>query len=89
MTPSTVVEFFGDFRKEYWRKSLKSSIKLINQSGRPIVSLDVPSGLDSLSGQASGACVKACTTIAFGFSKTGLIKNDGISYAGKIISPLI
>ncbi|MFA6281322.1 MAG: NAD(P)H-hydrate epimerase [Candidatus Omnitrophota bacterium] len=74
------VGFKGQMRKEQGR-----IVEVINQCSKPVVSLDVPSGLDALSGKAGGACVKAKTTVTFGFSKTGLIMNDGPFYAGKVI----
>jgi NAD(P)H-hydrate epimerase len=60
-------------------------IAAVNASGRPVVSLDVPSGLDALTGRAQGACIRARTTITFGYPKTGLAKNDGPFYAGRIL----
>ncbi|MEQ1523907.1 MAG: NAD(P)H-hydrate epimerase, partial [Aestuariivirga sp.] len=37
----------------------------INNAGVPIVAIDVPSGLDGLTGHPRGACVKADITITF------------------------
>jgi NAD(P)H-hydrate epimerase len=74
------IGFKGQMRKEQGR-----IIEAINQCSRPVISLDLPSGLDALSGEAGSACIKAKTTVTFGFSKTGLIKNDGPFYAGKVV----
>ena len=60
-------------------------IAAVNASGRPVVSLDVPSGLDALTGRAPGACIRARATVTFGYPKTGLAKNDGPFYAGRIL----
>ncbi|MFA5271363.1 MAG: NAD(P)H-hydrate epimerase [Candidatus Omnitrophota bacterium] len=76
---------FGIGFKGQMRDDQAGIIQVINQSGKPVVSLDIPSGLDALSGKVSGACIKADATVTFGFSKTGLIKNHGPLYAGKVI----
>lgn len=60
-------------------------IAAVNASGRPVVSLDVPSGLDALTGRAQGTCIRARATVTFGYPKTGLAKNDGPFYAGRIL----
>lgn len=59
-------------------------INLINNSGLPVVSLDLPSGLEADSGKISGPCVKAWTTITFGLPKLGLILEPGASYVGEL-----
>ncbi|MDH3272356.1 MAG: NAD(P)H-hydrate epimerase, partial [Gemmatimonadota bacterium] len=41
-------------------------IERLNASGRPVVSLDVPSGVDATSGRTAGAVVRAATTVSFG-----------------------
>ncbi len=60
------------------------AITLVNSLGKPVLSLDVPSGLDADTGLAAGPCVKASETITFGFPKKGLLCNDGPQYAGKV-----
>lgn len=44
-----------------------------NESGSPIVALDVPSGLDATSGESPGACIRAQTTLTLALPKTGLL----------------
>jgi len=53
-----------------------------NSCGRPIVSLDVPSGLDSDSGEAYFPCVRADMTVTFGAPKRGLFFADGLLNTG-------
>jgi NAD(P)H-hydrate epimerase len=67
------------------RPPYDEAIAAVNASGRPVVSLDVPSGLDALTGRAQGACIRARTTVTFGYPKTGLARNDGPFYAGRIL----
>jgi len=47
-------------------------IEAINASGKPVVAIDVPSGLDAESGVAYAPCVRAGTTITLGLPKKGL-----------------
>jgi len=74
------IGFHGEVREPH-----ASIIERINRAKKPVAALDVPSGLDALSGRASQPCIKARSTITFGFPKTGLIRNDGPRYAGRVI----
>ena len=60
-------------------------IKLINSSKAYVVSIDVPSGLDANTGEASWACVRADKTVTFIAKKCGMVKGKGPGYCGKII----
>ncbi len=60
-------------------------IAAINASGKPVVALDIPSGLDALTGRAHGACIRASMTVTFGYPKIGLVRHDGPFYAGRIL----
>ena len=59
------------------------AIRAINDSKKRIISIDAPSGLDVLSGTASGACIRADVTLALGFIKIGLISGPDTESAGK------
>ena len=52
-------------------------IEAINASGKHVVSVDIPSGLDAESGVAYAPIVKAAVTITFGLPKPGLSKVGG------------
>lgn len=67
------------------RPPIAKTINRINASGLPIVSLDVPSGLDADTGRILGVCVQASVCITFIAAKLGLYLLDGADYAGKII----
>lgn len=60
-------------------------IDAINDSGRPIVAVDLPSGLDADTGQICGRCVQANATITFGLPKIGLATYPGAECAGEIM----
>jgi NAD(P)H-hydrate epimerase len=67
------------------RPELASAIAAINGAGRPVLALDLPSGLDGDSGHAHGVAVRADTTITFVAPKTGLYLGEGPEYAGRVL----
>ncbi|MGM0441960.1 MAG: NAD(P)H-hydrate epimerase [Elusimicrobiota bacterium] len=77
---------FGIGLKGHVREPYRSIIKLLNESGKKILSVDVPSGLDATTGEVMGECIKAEKTVTFGLPKTGFKKNEGISYTGDVIT---
>lgn len=60
-------------------------INLINESGKTIVSIDIPSGVNGGTGQIPGMCVKATRTVTFCLPKTGLLLHPGCEYTGDLI----
>ncbi len=64
---------------------IETVINMINASGKYVISIDVPSGLDSESGKAPGACVKASKTVTFGLPKIGMVIHPGIRYTGELV----
>ena len=63
---------------------VKKIISKINSLRAPIISVDIPSGLDSDSGQPLGVAVKAEATVTFIVPKTGLVIYPGIDYTGNL-----
>lgn len=59
-------------------------ISQINASGLPVVSLDIPSGLNADTGRVENFCVKAAATITFIALKSGMYTADGPDYCGDI-----
>lgn len=70
----------GDVREPY-----REVIDHINQSGLPIVAIDVPSGLSSDTGDVLGTSVKADLTVTFIGRKIGLIQGKGRNKSGKVV----
>lgn len=62
------------------------AIELLNRSGRPIVALDIPSGLSSDEGEIPGPSINATLTITFGLPKRGLILFPAASRAGRVVT---
>jgi NAD(P)H-hydrate epimerase len=59
-------------------------IQWMNSSGKSIIALDTPSGLDVNTGQVKGSAVKANLTLTFGLSKPGFYLMQGPSYVGRL-----
>ena len=60
------------------------AIALINSSRKPVLAIDIPSGLDSDRGKALGIAVRAKMTGTLAVAKRGLVIGNGPYYAGKI-----
>lgn len=59
-------------------------IELVNASKIPVVSVDIPSGLEADSGQVSGPCIRAQHTVTFGLPKLGLLLQPGSNLVGQL-----
>jgi len=59
-------------------------IMAINEHAKYVLSVDIPSGINSGTGQIMGCAVKAAETVTFAYSKTGLYIYPGAAHAGKI-----
>lgn len=59
-------------------------IERMNASGKPIVAVDVPSGINGDTGHVMGVAVKATLTITIGVPKIGLLLYPGRECAGEI-----
>ena len=67
------------------REPAASVIRAINRMRKPVVSADVPSGLDGDTGQVQGEAVRAQVTVAFGLPKHGCLQADGPAHAGQLL----
>ncbi len=60
-------------------------IERANGAGKPILSLDLPSGIDATSGTASGCHVRASATLTLALPKTGLAASAAVAAAGELL----
>ncbi|HEY2158147.1 MAG TPA: NAD(P)H-hydrate epimerase [Isosphaeraceae bacterium] len=63
---------------------LASAIESLNRSGRPVLSLDLPSGLDADSGVPLGVSVRATFTVTFVAPTLGFAKPGAADYTGEV-----
>jgi ADP-dependent NAD(P)H-hydrate dehydratase / NAD(P)H-hydrate epimerase len=66
------------------RGAVGEAIEAVNAAVAPVVSVDVPSGVDASTGVASGAAVRAETTVTFHAGKPGLWIAPGKAHAGEV-----
>ena len=67
------------------RADLAEVIGALNASGRPILALDVPSGLDADRGLPLGVAVRAECTVTFVALKSGLLLGEGPEHCGVLM----
>ncbi|MCC7328958.1 MAG: NAD(P)H-hydrate dehydratase [Gammaproteobacteria bacterium] len=61
------------------------AVQAVNESGVPVVAVDLPSGLDGTTGQPLGVAVRAGATVTFIGRKLGLYLGAGPEHAGDIV----
>lgn len=74
------VGFYGELRKDTLRL-----IRELNNLNKPIVSMDVPAGLNSDTGEPQPDAVKATYTYSIGFLKRGYLFKQSYDYTGEVI----
>ncbi len=62
----------------------REAIDLINGAGKPVLSVDLPSGIHADTGAILGQAVRASLTVTLGLPKLGLYVGAGIDQAGFI-----
>ncbi len=63
----------------------EDAVARINASGKRIVAVDIPSGVDATSGHTPGVAVRADETVTFEFYKRGQLLFPGRVYCGEVI----
>ena len=66
------------------RDPIATIISTINNLPIPILSVDLPSGLDADTGNPLGTCVQADRTVTIGLPKRGLLVHPGAELIGKL-----
>jgi len=62
----------------------RRAINAIAAANVPVLSIDLPSGIDADNGKVWGAAVRATITITFIGFKLGLLTGKGVGYAGQV-----
>ena len=57
----------------------------VNGIASPVISADIPSGLEADSGEPSGIAVKADKTVTFGYPKAGFKNPKAKVYIGELV----
>jgi len=65
---------------EPWQKVIAA----VNAAGIPLLSVDVPSGLNTDTGETYGAAIEAQVTLTVGAPKTGLLAADAWRFVGRL-----
>ena len=58
----------------------------MNRAGRPLFSLDIPSGVDADTGAVPGEAARADVTVAFGWPKLGSLLQPARARAGRLVA---
>ncbi|WP_199312821.1 NAD(P)H-hydrate dehydratase [Microcoleus sp. FACHB-672] len=64
--------------------SIADAINQINTWGKPVLSIDLPSGLHTDTGEVLGTAIRATRTLCLGLWKLGLLQDDALQYAGEV-----
>ena len=67
------------------RGQAAEAIKLINAARRPVLAVDMPSGIGTNTGRVDGPAVRADVTVTFGLPKLGLFLFPGADLAGRVV----
>lgn len=71
----------GDLRKPYL-----NIVRLINDSGKKVVAVDIPTGINGSTGKVMGEAIKAETTVTMAFNKVGHYIHPGHAHRGELIT---
>jgi len=67
------------------RGGAADAIVAMNRAGRPVLALDLPSGLAGVTGEVQEPAVRASATVSFGWPKIGLMFQPARALCGRMI----
>jgi ADP-dependent NAD(P)H-hydrate dehydratase / NAD(P)H-hydrate epimerase len=65
--------------------AFRQAIEMINAAGKPVIAVDIPSGVDAGSGRVLGAAVRADLTVSFALAKVGNVVHPGAGLCGRLV----
>jgi NAD(P)H-hydrate epimerase len=68
------------------RQRQADAIRRVVDSARPVLAIDVPSGVDATTGETPGAAVRADVTVAFGAPKLGTLLHPARALTGRLVA---
>ncbi len=83
-TPLVVDAIFGTGLTRAIEGRAAKVIEVLNEAARPVLALDLPSGLDADDGEVLGVCVRAAETVTFAAPKRGLFEGAGPEMCGTV-----
>jgi NAD(P)H-hydrate epimerase len=75
---------FGTGLKSPVEGVFAEAVGMVNSAERPVVSVDIPSGIDASNGRVQGCAVQAELTVTFALAKLGHILYPGAEYTGEL-----
>ncbi|MGI6679312.1 MAG: NAD(P)H-hydrate dehydratase [Dehalobacterium sp.] len=76
---------FGTGFKGQAQGTIAKLIDLINESGKPVLAIDLPSGMEANTGWVKGSCIQAQVTVTMGLPKIGMVLDPGAKFVGQMI----
>lgn len=64
---------------------LASLFQKINSAQKPVLAVDIPSGINGATGECESIALKAFLTVTFQYPKIGLLKSQGKKHSGIIL----
>ena len=75
---------FGTGLQREVRAPFREILETIRDAGRPVLAVDLPSGLDADTGEVLGVCVRADVTATMVAPKTGFLRAEGPANVGRV-----
>jgi NAD(P)H-hydrate epimerase len=82
--PVIVDALFGTGLSRALEDPYLALVQLVNESGAPVLAVDIPSGLDADTGNVLGFAIRATVTLTFVAPKPGFFLNAGAACCGTI-----
>jgi len=85
-TPALLIvdAIFGTGLSDQPRDPFPAIATAVEQSGVPVLAIDLPSGMDCDTGKPLGACIRATRTITFVAEKVGFAEPGARAYTGDV-----